>query len=77
MSDDTTEAEFTAPQSPGDPGYEPPAINPELDGEGGTVFKMGDQEFASMEEAEEARADLVQQHTDATAPEEETEAEQQ
>ena len=31
-----------------------PLVVPELDLQGGTVFKVGDQEFATMEEAQEA-----------------------
>jgi hypothetical protein len=47
---------YYAPQNPGDVGYEPKAIHPELDGEGGTKFVMGDEEFGSMAEALEAQA---------------------
>lgn len=42
------------PQAPGDPGYEPPAIIPELDLAGGTVFKVGEDEYATLEEAQDA-----------------------
>ncbi len=75
MSDE--EAKVTAPQNPGDPGYEPPAILSELDGEGGTKFTLGEdgEEFATLGEAEEARAELLQQHTDATAEAETTDEE--
>jgi hypothetical protein len=45
-----------APQNPGDPGYEPKAVIPELDGEGGTVFKVGDEEYSSMKEALESQS---------------------
>jgi hypothetical protein len=54
MSDESTIPE--APQEPGDPGYQPPAIVPELDLEGGTVFRVGEETYASLEEAEEAIA---------------------
>jgi len=53
-----------APQSPGDPGYEPKAIIPELDGEGGTVFKIGDDEYASMAEALESQSADAPEGTD-------------
>ena len=60
MSDEETiaeEEEVTGPpQAPGDPGYEPPAIIPELDFEGGTIYKVGEDEYATLEEAEAAIA---------------------
>lgn len=58
--------EPTAPQAPGDAGYEPPAIIPELDGKGGTKFVMGDDEFGSMADAMEARQGLLDDHASAT-----------
>jgi hypothetical protein len=42
------------PQGPNDPGYEPPLIVPALDGKGGTVYQVGDQEFGTYEEAAES-----------------------
>lgn len=48
--------EITVPQGPGDAGYQAPLIVPELDLEGGTVFKVGEDEYGSMSEAAEAIA---------------------
>jgi len=46
----------TVPQEPGDPGYEPPYISPELDLEGGTVYRVGDDVYETPEDAQEAVA---------------------
>jgi hypothetical protein len=48
-----------APQNTGDPGYEPKAIIPALDGEGGTIFISGEDEYATMEEALQAQQDAA------------------
>jgi hypothetical protein len=53
---ETDAEEATIPQGPGDEGYEAPLIVPELDLEGGTVFKVGEDEYGSMSEAAEAIA---------------------
>lgn len=65
------DAEIVAPQNPGDPGYEPPAILTELDGKGGTIFKIGEdgEEFDNLADAEEARAQLVTDHAEALGDE--------
>lgn len=58
MSDEAIEEEEAVgpPQGPGDEGYEAPAIIPELDLQGGTVYKVGEDEYATLEEAEAAVA---------------------
>lgn len=65
------EGEVVAPQGPGDAGYEPPAIIPELDGAGGTKFVMGEEEFGSMADAVEARNSLLEEHAAASEPDDE------
>jgi len=63
------------PQGPDDEGYEPPLVVPELDLQGGTVFKVGDQEFDSLEEATESVAppqdEVVEEYDDEVDPNEE------
>lgn len=63
------------PQGPGDEGYEPPLIVPELDLEGGTKFVVGEDEYESMTDAAEAIAppdatdvEDVEEPTDPEAP---------
>lgn len=55
---------FYAPQAPGDVGYEAPAIIPELDLQGGTVFVVGGEEFPSMQEAQESLAPALEPTAD-------------
>jgi len=45
-----------APQGPGDVGYEAPLVVPELDLEGGTKFVVGEDEYESLADANEALA---------------------
>jgi hypothetical protein len=51
-----TDDPYYAPQGPGDVGYEAPLVVPELDLEGGTKFVVGEDEYGSMKEANEALA---------------------
>lgn len=51
-----TDDPLYAPQGPGDVGYEAPLVVPELDLEGGTKFVVGEDEYESMADAQEALA---------------------
>lgn len=59
-----TDDEFYAPQGPGDIGYEAPLIVPELDLEGGTKFVVGEDEYESLADAQEALAPEVEEPVD-------------